>query len=60
MSTSQTRAKRKYNNANYSRIVVDLPQDLVLKFKTKCKEEGVSQASVLRNAIENYIKKEPD
>lgn len=49
--------KRKYNNKVYSAIRVELPKDLVAEFKERCKTNGVSQASVIRAAIEKYIEK---
>lgn len=50
--------KQKYNSKVYSRIGVQLPKDLVAKFKEKCEEYGVSQASVIREAIEKFLKED--
>lgn len=33
-----------------------LPKDLVAAFKEKCAAEGVTQAHVIRNAIEEFLK----
>ena len=59
MSTKEarTRASRKYNNKVYSSILVELPKDLVARFKEKCKAEGVSQASVIKEAIEEFLER---
>ncbi|MBE6530040.1 MAG: CopG family transcriptional regulator [Ruminococcaceae bacterium] len=32
-----------------------LPKDLVAQFKEKCKETGVSQAQVVKKAIETFL-----
>lgn len=47
--------KRRYNEKTYAMLAAQLPKQLVAEFKDKCKEEGVSQASILKLAIENYI-----
>lgn len=47
--------KRRYNNKVYSRIVAELPKDLVADFKEKCRAEGISQASVFRAAMEQFL-----
>lgn len=57
MSKTSTNVKRKYNEKTYSRIYIALPKELVNEFKLKCKENGDSQASVIKTALEEYIKK---
>lgn len=54
-TTTSTEVKRRYNDKVYSKIQCELPKDTVAKFKEKCKEENVSQASVILEAIENFI-----
>ncbi len=54
-SNTSSEVKRRYNNKVYSRIVAELPKDLVADFKAACKERGVSQASVLKKAIEEFL-----
>lgn len=46
---------QEYNKQNYTRIVADLPKELVADFKTKCKETGVSQAQIIKEAIERFL-----
>ena len=53
---AQSRANRKYNDKTYSRVLVDLPKELVAEFKEKCKRTGTPQAQVLRQAIEEFVK----
>ena len=55
---TSTEVKRRYNEKVYSRIGVALPKDLVAKFKAKCERYGVSQASIIREAIEKFLKEE--
>ena len=50
-----TAAKRRYNNKVYSQVRVELPKDLVARFKEECKQCGVSQASVFKKAMEDFI-----
>jgi len=47
--------KARYNKKVYSRIAYQLPKELVAEFKAKCKEEGVSQAQVIKEAIEAFL-----
>ena len=47
--------KRKYNNKVYSTVRAELPKDLVNEFKKLCSEKGVSQASVIKEALQQYI-----
>lgn len=54
-SKTSTEVKRRYNNKVYDKIFVELPKDIVAPFKEKCKAKGVSQASVLKKAIEDFL-----
>ena len=54
-TTTSTEVKRRYNESVYARIHLQLPKDIVEAFKTKCKAENVSQASVLLEAIEKFL-----
>lgn len=47
--------KKKYNTKAYCRVVASLPKDIVERFKTKCKADGVSIASVVKAAIIKYL-----
>ena len=55
MGNSATRAKAKYNKENYSEIKLSVPKELKEKFKEKCFLNKVSQAKILKKAIEDYI-----
>lgn len=47
--------KNRYNNKVYGTILVRLHKELVDAFKAKCSRIGVSQAQVIRQAIENFL-----
>ena len=52
---TSTDVKRRYNEKMYDRIGLSVPKELAAAFKAKCAEEGVSQAQVLKRAIEAYL-----
>lgn len=53
---TSTEVKRRYNDKVYSKIQAELPKEIVIPFKEKCAKEGVSQASIIRKAIEDFLK----
>lgn len=55
-TTTSTEVKRRYNEKVYGRIYLQLPKETVEAFKAKCNNSGVSQASVLLEAIENFLR----
>ena len=55
MADTRTQIQRRYNEAHLKRIYVQFPIEMVDKFKAKCERLGVSQASVIREAIEAFI-----
>lgn len=55
-TTTSTEVKRRYNERVYSRVYLQLPKEIVEAFKEKCKRLGVSQASVMLEAIENFLR----
>lgn len=54
-TTTSSAVKRRYNNKVYSTVQVQLPKELVAEFKELCKVKGVSQASVIKSALEQFI-----
>lgn len=54
-ASTSWQVKQRYNEKVYARIGVQLEKDLVEAFKTKCAESGISQASVIREAIERFL-----
>lgn len=57
MGKTSWQVKDRYNKKAYGSIYVLLPKDLVSEFKEKCKEEGISQAQVIREAIDRFLEK---
>ena len=55
-TTTSTEVKRRYNDRVYCKVQAELPRDTVTAFKAKCKSKGISQASVLLEAIENFLR----
>ena len=55
MGKTSWQVKQKYNEKVYARIGVQIERDLVERFKKKCAELGISQASVIREAIEEFL-----
>lgn len=54
-TTTSTEVKRRYNEKVYKKIQVQLPITLVEEFKSKCKQLGVSQAGIIKEAIEKFL-----
>lgn len=55
---TSSEVKQRYNKKVYTQVGYWLPKDLVAKFKEKCERYGISQASVVREAIEKFLKEE--
>ena len=47
--------KQQFNKENYARIYIALKKDKVNKFKELCKEKGITQASIIEKAIDDFI-----
>ena len=54
-TTTSSEVKRRYNNKVYSPVAAQLPKELVANFKEACKKRGISQASVIKKAIEQFL-----
>ncbi len=50
--------KNKYAAKAYGTVLIKVDKTLVELFKQKCKERGVSQAQVLKKAMEEYLAEE--
>lgn len=55
MSKTSWEVKEKYNKKTYGRITASIDKNLVEEFKKQCAADGVSIASVLKKAIEDYL-----
>jgi len=58
-TTTSTAVKRRYNEKTYDRVFADLPKELVANFKRAIDEQGVSGASIIKKAIEQYVAEHP-
>ena len=59
MSRASTAAKQRWNKLHYSEIKASLGKDLVERFKTQCREDEVSIASVLAALMTDYCGRSP-
>lgn len=57
MGKTSSIVKERYNRKVYTQIAFRLPKDLVAAFKAKCATDGISQAAIIRAAIEDYLNK---
>ena len=54
---TSTEVKRRYNEKVYSQISFSAPKDLVEEFREICRNIGISQASVLKKFIADFVEK---
>lgn len=54
---TSSQVKERYNSKVYGRIFVRLPKELVEEFKEECVKRDVSQASVIKEAIREFLGK---
>ena len=47
--------KRRYNQKTYGAVTAYVPKDLAAAFKEKCAAEGISQAQIIKKAIEDFL-----
>ena len=47
--------KRRYNQKTYGADTAYVPKDLAAAFKEKCAAEGISQAQIIKKAIEDFL-----
>ena len=52
---TSSEVKRRYNQKVYTPVTANIPKELAAAFKAKCAETGVSQASVVKAAIERFL-----
>lgn len=55
-TTTSAAVKNRYNAKKYDRITACIPKELAEAFKAKCAREGVSQAQIVKKAIEDFLK----
>lgn len=47
--------KQRYNQKTYDMIGVRVPKEMAAAFKAKCAAEGISQAQIIKQAIEQFL-----
>lgn len=47
--------KRRYNQKTYGAVTAYVPKELAAAFKEKCAAEGISQAQIIKKAIEDFL-----
>lgn len=52
---TSTEVKRRYNEKVYTIISASVPKETAAAFKAKCLADGVSQAQVIKKAIEAFL-----
>lgn len=54
---TSTAVKARYNKKTYGAITAYVPKELAEAFKKKCAAEGISQAQIIKKAIEDFLGK---
>lgn len=54
-TTTSTAVKRRYNEKTYTQIIASVPKETAAAFKAKCAAEGISQAQIVKQAIERFL-----
>lgn len=54
---TSTEVKRRYNEKVYSQISFSAPKDLVEEFREICRNIGISQTSVFKKFIADFVEK---
>ena len=57
-TTTSSEVKNRYNKKVYDVIRASIPKELAVAFKEKCLEKNISQASVIKKAIEEFLNEE--
>ena len=47
--------KRRYNQKAYGSVTAYIPKDMAEAFKAKCAAEGISQAQIVKKAVEAFL-----
>lgn len=57
-TTTSTEVKRRWNEANYSRLTIYLPKAQAEEYKAKCERLGISQSDIPKEAINQFLREE--
>lgn len=54
-SNTSSAVKNRWNKAHYKQVTAQLDKDLVARWETKLKEDGIGKSEFIRNAIKAYL-----
>ncbi len=54
---TSTEVKQRYLNKTYDNISVRVPKEMAAAFKEKCAADGISQAQIIKKAIEDFLQR---
>lgn len=52
---TSAQVRDRYNNKVYTQLNIRVPKETAAKFKLKCDERGISQAQILKKAIDDFL-----
>lgn len=55
-TVTSSAVKQRYNEKVYDNVSARVPKELAAAFKEKCAAEGISQAQIIKKAIEDFLK----
>lgn len=56
-SKTSSEVKTRYNQKTYDVIAIRVPKEMASEFKAKCIAEGIPQAQIVKQAIEDFLNK---
>ena len=55
-TTTSTEVKRRWNEANYTRLTIYLQKSQAEEYKAKCERLGINQSEVPKEAINQFLR----
>ena len=52
---TSTEVKARYNKKTYAAVTAYVPKEVAAAFKEKCIAEGISQAQIIKKAIQDFL-----
>ncbi|MDR1891683.1 MAG: hypothetical protein LBQ48_01540 [Oscillospiraceae bacterium] len=60
MGKTSAKSKRKYNNGAYTVVRAELDKELIAQWKAALKEDELTQAGFIREAMQKYLNERKD
>ncbi len=57
-TTTSTAVKRRWNEANYSRLTIYIPKEQAEEYREKCEQLGISRSEIPKKAISEFLEEE--